>query len=149
MKAHFKTWLTLPLFKNLFQEKKPLLEVICSSPFQEKEGWLKLAHDLKAVWIRVSNPLFLVGAGTACAKPCCVCLGVGFSAGPKGTAWELRKGGHSLPSAPSYSLCRSSPGPVLPYTTGSAELLVTYFANSFEFFNALNFGIIEKTLVFW
>ena len=96
----------------------------------------------------MSNPLFVVGAGTACAKPRCVCLGVGFSAGLKGTPSEQRKGGHGFPSVPSYSVCRSSPRRVLPYATGSAELLVTYFAKSFKFFNSLNFGTIEKTLVF-
>lgn len=96
----------------------------------------------------MSNPLFLVGAGRACANPHWVCLAVGFSAGPQGTPWEQRKGGHSLPAAPSYGPCRSSPGPVFPYATGSAQLL-TYFLKSFQVFHVLNFGIIEKTLVFW
>lgn len=60
MKAHLVTWLTLSLLKKRFQEKKPLLEVfICSSPSQGNQGWLKLTHDLKAVWTCASNPLLL------------------------------------------------------------------------------------------
>lgn len=54
VKARFKTWSTLPRFKKkkTYFRKNPLLEVICSSPFQEKEGrWLTALRQCGAVWV--------------------------------------------------------------------------------------------------
>lgn len=128
MKAHLRTWSTLPLLKSWFQEQKPLLEVfICSSPFQGKQGWLQLAHDLKAVWNCASNPLLprvpeqLVPSLAATAR-------VGGSPETRGDATRAMGTWPESSLSTHCSTRRSCPGPALPCAAAPDELPVAYFA---------------------